>query len=365
MKITDILLPTILRSAAGKTLRTAAASALLVCCLSMASCMQGDDYVPDTETYKVELSLNIPGSEDDQSDIYKDTRHGTPTPGTPAESEITTLAVFAFQGSTLEASKFITISGGVSSDPAWNPSTKKLQLIVTPGTKTIYMIANWASTPSAQMPDITGITTEAALTALIRYYNSQLVNPPVMTAKKSFSIAGGEQNLTISLQRQIARVGVNVRINDYLSDLNASVTIEGVKVVGMAQQAYVFPRTPQVNPSTSVWDQSAYTGSGSSLMTTSYHDYQTFYIPEYVGSAATHTRMIIKAKYNGQDTYYGIPINAETGASPAQYRVERNHSYRYFVTIQGFGDTSEAQARTRAQDAFYGSPNIVYELETE
>lgn len=369
MKITNIL-----RKTAGFTMPRIKDAlfpvlALLCCSVLLTSCNKDFDSTVN-ETYNLQLSFNIPDAKENNSSVETNevTKHGTPVPGSTDESAIRELAIFVFSSGTLETTKFLSIdSSNSSTDSAWDSATSSVRLIVTAGTKDIYMIANWSGTATTEMPDITGITTVAGLTSQIRYHNGVTpTNPPVMTGMTTVTITGGEQNLFVDLTRQIARVDTNFKINDYLLTVGANVTIQGIKFTGLAQQAYLYPKATPASPSTATWDQTSFVGTASSQLTGTSTAYELYYIPEYIGSSPSHTTMIIHAKYNGTDTYYGVAMNNETGAVPAQYGVERNHSYRYFITIQGVGSSTESGAATRAMDldADNGA-NIIYELVIE
>lgn len=258
-------------------------------------------------------------------------------PGTADESRISTLTFFVFNATACELYKNITINNdNTSSDPMWDPTLSTLRLTVTPGAKRIYAIANWTAT-SPEMPDLTPIADSATLLSTIRVHNGVTpTNPPVMTGRLQTTLTGSEQHLRLDLTRQVTRVDLYPLLSTSVSILG-NVTIEGVRFMQLAQRAYLFPRSPGVSPATGVWDQPGFTGASMPVTTTAAKYGGPFYIPEFYGNSTLFSYMVIRAKYNGTDTYYSIPVNGHTGALPAQYAVQRNYIYAYYVTIQGLG----------------------------
>lgn len=337
------------------------AFALIIAGFSSCIVTEGDE-VPAEQEFVI--TMNVP----DAPEIVYETRHGSSENGIPAESAFDKLDFFVFSNAgVFELHKDVTInpSDNTSADPMWEPTTRAMRLTFTTGQKQIYVIANWSGS-ATEMPSISGIQSIGALQSQLRTHtNVTPTNGPVMTGHIAHTFAGGDR-VEINLTRQVARVTLYPMISESVELLGGKVTIEGVKFVNMAQQSYLLPRT-NTGPSTSVWSQTAYTGTSVGPITATTTAAATIYnvpmyIPEYFGDAATHTAMVIYAKYNGVNSYYTIPINAQSGAEPALYAVERNHSYKYYVTIQGIGAASQP-APSRLPDA--GDPgvaNITYEL---
>jgi len=310
----------------------------------------------------IELQIAVP-----ENKVVEETRHGVDEPGTTAESKINRLTIFVFNtNNTFETYKTLEIaSDNTSTDPMWDPVRSAIRVLATPGQKRIYAVANWTIPATTEMPDISNITDTTALIGVVRVHNGIMpINSPVMSGRMTVTIAGGEQNLKMYLTRQIARVEIFPMISANANALGANVSIEGVKFMGLAQRAYLFGRGT-TSPVATVWDNAAYAGATSGQVTATTTaaavKYSTTYIPEYFGTSGTHTYMMIKAKYNGTDTYYSVPINALTGALPSLYAVERNHSYRYYLTIQGIGSATGLVSPFNSNDP--GVYNISYQVE--
>lgn len=329
----------------------------VICILLMAAAVSciGEKAVP--ESGYIDVTVVIP---DSPKEVIEESRHGALEPGSTDESKITTLTFFVFSGGTLE--KYVTVD--TSSDPMWDQSKLTFRMLLTLGTKTIYAIANWSLTPTAEMPALGSITTTTALENAVRIHDG--VTPsgvaPVMSGKLGITLSGGDQDVKISLTRQIARVDVYPMISDIMA-MDATISVEGVRFTNLAKSAYIFARATAASPTgAGTWDQTVYSGGISGNITattnTSAKFYSTFYIPEYIGSASSATTMFIKAKYNGKDTYYSIPVNGQSGALPSQYAVERNHIYEYYVTIQGIG--SETASFSPFDRSAPGVANVKY-----
>lgn len=344
--------------------------------LTLNSCVTGIEE-PSPGPQYVDISIRIP---DQKESPIVTTRHGTEVSGEGDENVITTLAFLVFKNdNSFELYKSLTInpSDNSSGDPMWNPTTSSYRLLLTVGTKNIYAVANWPLNGTLEMPSLGSIQTISVLNAHLRNHSGNFPGiPPVMTGYIQRQLQGGEQGIEIELTRQFARVEVFPQLSTSAAILKAEVSIEGIKFVNMASQAYLLPRTGE-GPATSVWSQSSFVGSSSGNVVSVYGDsstpaatrYGRYYIPEHFGTVAAHTAMQIHAKYNGADTYYSIPVNGRTDAEPRQYAVERNHSYRYNVIIQGRGSSSPA-ALSYSGDSGMGSSepgikNISYELDIE
>lgn len=344
--------------------------------LSFSSCGFSEEGVK-TESY-VTLQVKFPESESE--DFNEKTRAGTPVDGEADESKITSLKFFVFKSANdLEAYQSITIDGtGHSSDPMWDRSTKALRITVKPGTKQIYCVANW--TDGAQgMGALIGntvsggtISSTTQLLSTLRGHNGITPGIPlVMTGKKeNHTINAADQKVTIDMVRQTSKVEVSAKLDPTLASMNAQVRITGIKFRNMPQQSYLFARSPGASPApATVWHQTAFSGptsvAESPMLTTTVAKYnERYFIPEHYANAvqASVTQMIIRAEYYGQPTYYRINMCADTqNPVHTSHTIERNHLYRYTVTIRGIGSSDE-NAATRAADN-PGVANISYELE--
>lgn len=298
-----------------------------------------------------------------QSDNLPQTRHGDPVAGSLDESRIESLTVFAFRADgsdALELYKRVDIdASNNSSDPMWDPTRSVIRLLLTPGPKQIVTIANWNGA------DLSTLTTVTALNAAVRYHTTLPANPPVMTGQMVRTLIGGEQGVVLNLIRQSARVELWPMLDKIMDVLKADIMIEGVQFMNLASETYIMPHGH--NPSMNAWDEPGFTGTPFHVMESNkyyaqlYHDY--FYIPEYFGNSPWEcTYMVIKARYNGEETFYSIAINGEWWSSqplPQQYAVERNHSYAYYVYFTGKGEPYP-QLPTRASRG--EESGIQYEL---
>jgi hypothetical protein len=302
-------------------------------------------------------------------------RSGIPLPGTPDESKIQTLKFFVFKSdnNTLEQYKSITINADyTSSDPMWNATTRSLRILVIPGPKRIYCVANWAATPTAEMPAITDLTVTdtATLLAATRVHTGVTPqNPPVMSGRLTKNIVGNELDLTMTLSRQVAMVNIYPMIASLPNSLGAEITIEGVKFMRLAGKSYIFEQKPVANPANSTWDQTAFEGVHSAPVTaltsaTAVKYPVSYYIPENIAtSASAATYMIVKALYNGVPTYYTVVLNGPNAPHTAPYAVERNHSYDYYLTIQGLGAATATLFPSKGNNNDPGFINIQSKLE--
>ena len=320
---------------------------LVACCMSLlSSCNDSEKYVDDS---LVTLKVVLPG--DDLQEIQSDeTRAGISEPGIEAESKINTLIFMIYNASNVvEIEKSVEIkSDWTSDDPMWDKNGKSLRIPVTQGSKQIYCIANWSLTGTTEMPLINKTTAPnpATLTGFIRNHaNITPDNPPVMTASISTNITAGMQEMPVELKRQVARIELWPNISKELSVLGANVQITGIKFKSLATQAYLFPKSPVASPSgNGQWNQSDYFDIASSALGETASEFATkYYIPEYVPTGeTTATEMIIRALYNDNVTYYRLKINPAVDASHTiPYAIERNHTYRYYLTILGKGSDSE------------------------
>lgn len=336
-------------------------------CMTLFSCSDNDN-LGSSEPGLVTLRVTLP--QDEEIDMNSPaSRTGDPVPGETDESKITTLKFFIFSGGTLEEYKGISIDGfGNSSDPMWDPVAKTLRITVTQGTKDIYCLANWIDDTSG-MPKIdkSNVTNIASLTGQIRTHNSGILsNPPVMTGYLQKNIQGDESEIKIQLRRQIARVELSFKLSDILSTIGTSdIKVTGVKFLKLPATSYVFPKSPISSPSgVTTWGQSSFTGATSPKLTGTATAYATrYYIPEYTPVQTNATVMVISATYNGTPTYYSVVLNPaespKNGTYPhTPYAIERNHTYRYTLTIEGIGDAN-VPTRSIASER----TNITYELE--
>lgn len=321
----------------------------VICILLMTAATSCKREKPTQEPGFVNVTIAIPSS----PKVIDQTKHGNLEEGLVDESKIKTITFIVFKSATeRESYKTVSINNNISSDPMWDVSNLTMRLLLTPGQKTIYAIANWELTPTAEMPNLETNTTIAQLTGVVRTHNGIIPSgvAPVMTGSLSPNIVGGDQDLKIDLTRQIARVDVYPMISANMKALEAVISLEGVKFNNMAQRAYLFPQASYVSPSNLTWNQTDYVAGTTGVKITATtqaealaaKSYSTSYIPEYFGASTSTaaTTLLIKAKYNGTDSYYSIPINPPGGVKT--YAVERNHIYEYYVTIQGIGSATSA-----------------------
>ena len=162
-----------------------------------------------------------------------------------------------------------------------------------------------------------------------------------------------------------------------IKTMGANVYLTGVKFVHIATKSFLFSQGTTTNPSTVGFFNSGtiYYGPSSPIkidVTTvgaSQLFIRHFYLPEYYGAEANqdHTIMVLRGTYNGIQTFYAIAVNGHAGAGTYRYSVERNHSYKYNVTIEGRGFDTEARALmpenvTKSFDEGAGNANAFYEL---
>jgi hypothetical protein len=268
------------------------------------------------------------------------------TPGTPEETRIATLRLFIFKSdnNTLEKYHHLAIdTAGASTDPAWNAAEKALHLIVTPGPKRLYCIANWSTTPTVEMPDISDrtITDTATLLAVTRAHTGNpLINPPVMSGRLTRVLAANDRQITIPMTRQVAKIQIIPMITPTLAALGADIKIEGIRFSRLPPSSFVFERDLAQSIVAGNWEQTTYTGTTSTAITATTPAAATpyphaYHLPEHVAaSPAAITLMIIKALYNGQTTYYTVPTGAPADTLHA---TRRDRLYTYYLTIQGTG----------------------------
>lgn len=324
----------------------------VICILLMAtatSCVIGEG---NTDPGFVDIVIAIP---DSPKEVIEQARHGVAVDDVQTgESQLTTLTFIVFNNANVrEEYREITINpDNTSSDPMWEQSTSTMRLVLVPGQKTIYVVANWSLNPTTDMPDLSLFSTPTTLETAVRTHTDMVSGvAPVMSGKlASVTVAGGDLRRSIILTRQIARVDVYPLIADVLKITEAKISLEGIKFIKLPQKSYLFPQTPIASPVTATWDQPTYKAGTSGVILTATTQaeattlYSRSYIPEYIGeSASSATTMLIKAKYNGQDTYYKIVLQNQQGVLSAnQYKVERNHIYEYYVTIVGQGSDDES-----------------------
>lgn len=324
---------------------------LVACCIALLSSCNDSDKLVDDSLVTLKIVLPVDELQDVKSD---ETRAGTSTPGTEEESKINTLIFLIYNsgGTAIENYETVTIDNEwVGDHPMWDKNSKSLRIPVTQGIKRIYCIANWSLTGTTEMPviDKTSASTETKLLNFVRdHTNVTPGNPPVMTADVGqVNITATMQEMPVKLRRQVARIELWPNINDVLSTLGAEVQITGIKFKSMPTKAYLFQKSPVASPSSiGQWNQSDFTAITSSNLTTTATEFATkYYIPEYVpgNNESLATEMVIRALYEGRTLYYRLKIDPSVNATPAhnKYTIERNHTYRYYLTIIGEGSTSE------------------------
>jgi hypothetical protein len=333
--------------------------------------MACDDRSKPLDDSLVTLKIVLPG--DTVQNIRPDgTRAGDNVSGSEAESRISALRFLVYdqKGTQMEIYKSVRINADwTSDDPMWDAASKSLRIPMTQGTKRIHCVANWADPSTPDMPSIDTSTAEneTVLLATERKHDGvKLVNPPVMTASLiSVKISADTQNVPIEFKRQVARVELCPNISEELDLLGARVRITGVKFRNLPSRAYLFPKSTLASPaSITQWDQSDFTEFTSNvLLTQTAVDLETkCYIPEYKPSGQDVAAvMIVRADFNGQTLYYNIVVDPSTSATPKHkaFEIERNHTYRYCLTILGEGSATE----TTRSAGVPACTNLIYRLE--
>jgi hypothetical protein len=303
--------------------------------------------VPPPVDGMVTLKVTVPAPRDESSVRVPISR--ATSPGTVDESKVTHLRFFIFKSNENKLEKYqaITINNdGTSSDPAWSATDKTLRVTVSPGSKRIYCIANWAGVPTAEMPKLSDstVTDTASLLAQTRRHTGVTpTNPPVMSGKLTRDIVGNEQGLKLALSRQVARIEIFPMISTMMKALGVKIKIEGVKFVRLAGESFVFEQDPIRSPVAKGWDQDQFTGVLSDSLTASKIDEAvkypiSYYVPENISTAdSVATAMVIKALYNGKSTYYTVILGETVAGSSTSRTLKRNHCYNYYLTIQGIG----------------------------
>ncbi|GEM_PF-4815669 len=355
------------------------ASAILVwASMSFFSCSETEQGTP-TESL-ITLQVKMPENASGNS-LEKKTRAGTEVDGDADENKITKLKFFIYEQSPakLEVYKEITLNeDGHSEDPMWDKGAGALRITVTPGDKRIYCIANWQDNAAKGMPAINdengnNATYQTLLNNIRQHEDISMYDldamPIVMTGEVVRTINASDQDVDIQLIRQIAKVEVHAKLASSISGFNPQVKIKGIKFKRIPKQSYLFPKSSSPAAVT-VWHQTEYTGPLSKDLTATAQRYDyRYYIPEYYAAATTVTQMYINAEYNERNMYYRIDLCAP-GSNPQpahnQYTIERNHIYKYTISIQGEGSTTEAGAAVaRSADNNPGVANITYELEVK
>jgi hypothetical protein len=295
----------------------------------------------------ITLKVVMPGHRDETAIVAPSSRSLGIVPASAGESRITNLRFFIFKDDENRLERYRTVilaNDGTSSDSAWNASDRTLQITVSPGPKRIYCVANWSWTPTAEMPllDDTTVTDTASLLAIKRLHDGIMPgNPPVMSGFLARDIVGNEGGLAIPLARQTARVVIFPMISSTMQLFHARLTIEGVKFARLAKESSLFERYPALSPA-GRWNENDFTGTRSvpvtAVKTEDAVAYPVHYhLPENIAtSEPAATAMIIKALYNGRITYYTVTLG-ETATGSVSHALRRNHSYNYYLTIQGSG----------------------------
>ena len=283
------------------------------------------------------------------------------SPGSAEESRVSTLRLFVFKSNENKLEKYQSVSilpDGTSNDPSWNPAEKAMHVVVSPGPKRVYCIANWADTPTAEMPEISDQTVTDTLSLINKtrlHGTDALVNPPVMSGRLALTLVGNEQNLSVPLVRQVARVEIFPMLSAELKALGVDVKIEGVKFARVPATSFVFEQKSPTNIAGSL-EQSAFAGTTFSVTAAKPEDAVKYpvdyYAPEhFAASEAATTAMIIKTSYNGRTIYYAVPLGEPSSGAAPSYAVRRNHCYNYYLTIRGIGSPTVA-TRSLAAPAY-------------
>jgi hypothetical protein len=340
----------------------------VICSVLFTACRDEDRLVDHS---LVTLKLILPGNEN-QNIEHGETRAGTKVDGSEAESKINTLRILIYNrpGTTVEIYKCIHIKDDwTSDDPLWDAHDRALRIPMIPGPKQIYCIANWEDPATADMPAIDASTAGNVNTLLAierKHDGIVLANPPVMTASMpSVNITATTQDVSVQFRRQVARVELWPNLSQDLVILGAKVKVTGVKFRNLPTKSYLFPKTPVANPSaTGQWDQNGFIAFTSDQMLgqTAIELDTKCYIPEYKPAGkATATVMVIQVDFNGRKLYYSVLIDpsAARPVHPA-HEIERNHTYRYYLTIIGEG----SEVETRSIGSQVGT-NLIYKLKIE
>jgi hypothetical protein len=310
----------------------------------------------------VTLKVKVTPSADEPHLFFPGSR--ADIPGTADESKITTLRLLIFKRDKNELEKFVHVTfnpDGSSGSPAWSASDRSLRVVVSPGPKEVYCLANWSDTPSSDMPEISDKTVgdTASLNNIMRQHSSMPVNPPVMSGRlKALTLVGNEQGITIPIKRQVAKLAIYPMISSTLKTLGADVKISGIKFTNIGIFSLIFEtELPHALAAEGEWDQTDFVGPLSEKVTAVLpgeavkypHEY---YLPEHVtDNEKTITNMTIKVIYNGKPTYYTMHVGelAQTTIPPLR-AVRRNRCYNYYLTIQGTGSAVATRTIDGVQD---------------
>jgi hypothetical protein len=295
----------------------------------------------------ITLKVEIPREYDDAF-LTSRTRANA---GTPEESRINNLRFFVFKSNrdSLELYADVAIaSDGTSTNPAWDASSHSLRVVVSPGPKRVYCVANWAETPTVEMPELTAATIRDTMSLVGKMRVNRgisPVNPPVMSGRLSITLVGNESTIVIPLARQVARVGLTGTLSKTAGLLDALVEIMGVKFARLPGESLLFAgRTLMILPGPS-WDEATFASSsvGMALRAGMIVTYPMFfYVPENTTTVEKNaTVMIIKALYNKTQTFYAVTLNQTPPAGQRPFTMSRNYYYNYILTINGRGADTE------------------------
>jgi hypothetical protein len=295
----------------------------------------------------ITLKVEIPRAYTDSA--FPGSRADGPVAGTAEESRVNHLRFFVFKSDrdSLECYAEATIKDdGTSTSPAWDAANQSLRVVVAPGPKRVYCVANWAATPTAEMPELTDqtIADTASLVARTRVHAGvSPTNPPVMSGRMTRLLTGKEESISIPLTRQVARVGISPVLSRTMQD-RARIEIDGVKFKRLPRESLVFESTSRQAPlPVGSWHESAFRGASGVRVLDSVTRYPTyFYVPENTTmTAANATLMIIKARYEGVATYYAMTLNRTPPTGQPAFTLTRNYYYNYILTIAGKGSDAE------------------------
>lgn len=335
---------------------------LMACCLLLlVACSESSVNAP-AEKQLVTFKVVLPQDEVHNMDAPESRAGGNTGTVVGDESKIESLQFFVFDGVSNTFETYATSVG----NPMWDAATRTIRITVTQGKKKIYCLANWTDGVNG-MTAAAGLNTIAALGNLTRTHAaSTTMMPPVMTGYLEPTITGSVP-LTIQLVRQIARVELAFKLSDVLAaGTPAAVQITGVKFLKLPSASFALPKT--ASPAAGTWS-SAYasiTNTGALTGTSTGFDATKFYLPEfYPASSAAAAVMVIKAKYNGVDSYYRIVLDPAESPQNGTYNhpanvIERNHTYQYTITVDGIGEASDITTRGGAMG---NSANITYKLD--
>lgn len=150
-------------------------------------------------------------------------------------------------------------------------------------------------------------------------------NPPVMSGRLLRTIIGNEQDLSISLSRQVAWVMIYPLIAMLPGVLGANVTIEGVKFTRLAGNSYLFEQQPAASPAGNTWDQTSFARGPSMTVTATTRENAVaypalYYIPEHLATGAATAILHRRAEQQHRRTQPRLRLLPDYPGSRRCYR---------------------------------------------